>query len=168
MEYLLVGGPLDGHTQPHPRMPGYEVDTGADTPTLRWQDGPVFTLRGGPFDGEQLPAIPGGYEADLAQADVAVWTMRGLSYNIPYPADQVYPTVSEMYCSSCGKLSRFRSMSALTLVIHPVTGTHGHFRFYCPSHVPNVEWNATREDRRQPCPSCSMLMPMSGVCDFCD
>lgn len=167
MEYRLVGGPLDGHTLPGRRMPGYEVAPDADAPTLRWMDGPVYTLRGGPFDGAELPMIPGGYEADPEEPSVATWTMKGLSYNIPYPADQVYPSVSEMYCSACGKLSRMRPLSELTLIIHPVTGTNGHFRFYCPSHVPTIEWSARREDRRQPCPECSTLMPLSGACDFC-
>ena len=166
MEYLLAGGPLDGQSFPNPRMPGYEVDPDAETPTLRWL-GVAYTLQGGPFDGAELPFIPGGYEADGDSPGVAVWTMKGLSYNIPYPADQVYPEHGKMYCSACGVLSRDRPMSELTLVIHPVTGTNGHFRFYCPSHVPTTDWTAAREDRRQPCPECSMLMPLSGICDFC-
>lgn len=167
MEYRFAGGPFDGQTVSLSRMPGYEIDTSADLPTLRWLDGPVYTLTGGPFGGNQLPFLPAGYEEAPDDPGVGVWTMKTLSYNFPYPADQIYPSLGERYCSSCGTGSRWRPMSELTLVIHRVAGTDGHYRFYCPSHVPDVEWNAGREDRRQPCPKCSTLMPLSGVCDFC-
>lgn len=166
MDYRFAGGPFDGMTGPRKDIPGYEFDESAGTPTLRWLDGPVYTLAGGPFEGGQLPFLPAGYEADLDDHTRGLWTMKELSYNFPYPADSI-SSLGERYCSSCGVRSRWRPMSELTLVIHPVTGTDGHYRFYCPSHIPSIEWNATREDRRQPCPTCSMLMPMSGVCDFC-
>ncbi|UPL17334.1 hypothetical protein [Microbacterium aurugineum] len=166
MEYLFAGGPFDGQTVPLPKMTGYELDPSAVVPTLRWLDGPVYTLKGGPFEGEQLPFLPAGYEEDPDDSAAGIWTMKELSYNFPYPADKI-SKLGERYCSACGIRSRWRPMSELTLIIHPVTGTNGHFRFYCPTHVPDIEWNAAREDRRQPCPSCSTLMPMSGACDFC-
>lgn len=166
MEYRLVGGPLDGQASSLKRFPGYEVDESASTPTLKFLGGPVFTLAGGPFDGEHLTFLPAGYEEDPADSAIGIWTMKELSYNFPYPAEKI-STLGERYCSACGVLSRWRPMSELTLVIHPVTGTNGHYRFYCPSHVPNSQWSAAREDRRQSCPNCSTLMPMSGICDFC-
>lgn len=166
MEYLFVGGTFDGRTVSLSRMPGYEVDTRTDVPTLRWLNGPEYTLTRGPFEGHQLPFLPAGHE-EAPDSGVSIWTVKELSYNFPYSADQIYPSLGERYCSSCGIGSQWRPMSELTLVIHPVTGTDGHYRFYCPSHVPNIEWNAGREDRRLPCPECATLMPMSGVCDFC-
>lgn len=163
-----MGGPLDGAPLFHTNVPGYAVDEKATVPTLLWIGGvTVYTLVGGPFEGGKLPFLPAGYEVDPDNSDSGVWTMNALSYNMPYPLDKLYPTLEGRYCSACGVLSRWRPASELTLVIHPVSGTTGHYRVYCRSHLPSTEWNSMRQDRRKPCPDCSMLMPMSGVCDVC-
>lgn len=168
MEYRVVGGPLESVPLFQANIPGYALDDAAEVPTMKWVGGvTVYTLVGGPWESGRLPFLPAGYERHPDNVETAVWTMKSLSYNIGYPVDKLYPTLAERYCSACGVLSRPRPANELTLFIHPVRGTGGHYRLYCPSHVPTAEWGYAREDQRKLCPSCFTLIPLSGVCDFC-
>jgi len=168
MRFTVVGGPFEG-VPLNTEIPGYEVDEEAATPTLRWVGGvPLRQLRGGPLDGARLPMLPAGYEEVPGSATpTAEWTGAELLFERPYRLKHVWPGTTVTYCSACGILSKEREADELWVIVHRRTGTRGHFRVYCKSHLPQQEWQAEKQEVRQPCPVCATLMPLSGVCDYC-
>lgn len=160
---------MDGATL-YKVIPGYRVDTDASTPTLFWVGGvPTWNLTGGPFAGAKgISFIPTGYE-ELAGSEppAAEWTGRSLAFEAPYGVRDVWPGTKQTYCSSCGVLSRDRDAEDLYVVVHRRTGTTGHFRVYCRSHLPTREWLPAKLDARETCPGCGLLIPLTGVCDNC-
>lgn len=95
-----------------------------------------------------------------------------LEYEKPYPMAEISER-TEAHCSVCGRGSRPRAESELTVIKHRHnTHQRGHSRIYCRDHLPVNEWGSGTGAGRlktmgSVCETCWMAVPLSGICDNC-